>query len=614
MANNGVERYTDALSFHFLTNTIELDFGVSYDRTQFPTKSEIYDFLLDELELTSEMVEGVQFITGVQRVFVQLTTEEFVQEVERKLEKGLVMQVKGIRVFGYRCGEPRISVTITNVDMEVPKNEVQRVMERYGKVVDIRRGRNNDFSSATKFVTDGTWRIRMTPTLGTKPPEVVFYHGHKMDTDKQHWVLNYDGAGNCCILCGSRNHKVFRCGSKIPREGMNGKPAGLNQWTDIVTFKYFVAESQGGDQPDTTGWRRLESARKLEEKLSEMEWGMGLDLNMAAYETRGDDEQQFGKVRLEQSSQEDEFQFQRKSGWRKNAGRKAKGLLAASKRFDMAEENGSPISLEDEGGVLQQVPGPSGVVKRPASVSTGKTSKLARLEHGGKKLNDVSDLSVPVLDLSSQEKQVEEVFDRGADQSKDDYESAGEGKLAGRTCEEGSGEHEARFVDLPSDPESEDEDVSVSKVGEGVKLADEICTGEGGNVAGEGGDSVVPGVEQNGPKVGLSNDGSDSNLAGGGKQVSPSVNSEAEHLKGQFGSQSGKRDENGTKIGENSGKSVPDVGKTDQGDGVQLGKNLRSSTQDKRRVGKGPPEHLKKVIDEKKKKMAEVLKEKKGQK
>ena len=101
MANNGVERYTDALSFHFLTNTIELDFGVSYDRTQYPTKSEIYDFLLDELELTSEMVEGVQFITGVQRVFVQLTTEEFVQEVERKLEKGLVMQVKGIRVFGY---------------------------------------------------------------------------------------------------------------------------------------------------------------------------------------------------------------------------------------------------------------------------------------------------------------------------------------------------------------------------------------------------------------------------------------------------------------------------------------------------------------------------------
>ena len=195
MANNGVERYCDALSFMFLTNTIELDFGVIYDRALYPTRSEIYEFLLEELALTSEMVEGVQFITGVQRVFIKLATEEFVQEVKRRLEGGLVMQEKGIKVFGYRCGEPRISVTITNVAMEVPKEEVQRVMEKYGKVVDIRRGRCNAFSSATKVVTDGTWRIRMTPKLGTKPPELIFYHGHTLDLDRQHWVLNYDGRG-----------------------------------------------------------------------------------------------------------------------------------------------------------------------------------------------------------------------------------------------------------------------------------------------------------------------------------------------------------------------------------------------------------------------------------
>ena len=81
---NNVERYSDALSFHFLTNTVELDFGMVYDRSQYPTKSEIHDFLMDDMELTPEMVDGVQFITGVQRVFLQLATEEYVDIIEAR--------------------------------------------------------------------------------------------------------------------------------------------------------------------------------------------------------------------------------------------------------------------------------------------------------------------------------------------------------------------------------------------------------------------------------------------------------------------------------------------------------------------------------------------------
>ena len=473
MANNGVERYCDALSFMFLTNTIELDFGVIYDRALYPTRSEIYEFLLEELALTSEMVEGVQFITGVQRVFIKLATEEFVQEVERRLEGGLVMQEKGIKVFGYRCGEPRISVTITNVAMEVPKEEVQRVMEKYGKVVDIRRGRCNAFSSATKVVTDGTWRIRMTPKLGTKPPELIFYHGHTMDLDRQHWVLNYDGAGLCCLLCGSRSHKVFRCGSKIPRDGVNGKPAGLNQWTDVVTYRYFVSETEGGDRPDTVGWRRLASAKKLEDKLSQLEWGQGLSFNVAAYEPRGSEDIQMVEHQGGQSGDEEEFHFQRRPGWKKNAGKKGKGLLFESRKFDLAVENGTPVILKD----VVAVGKPGGVIKRPASVSTEVTNKLARLQQGGSESTEAMGLSSQNPIPSGQEKGVEEVFARESAQSDDDDGNVGEGKLAGKTCEEGGGEHEAINVDLPSDPDSEDEVDLVGAVGEQVKSADEICTG-----------------------------------------------------------------------------------------------------------------------------------------
>ena len=80
---------------------------------------------------------------------------------------------------------------------------------------------------------------------------------------------------------------------------------------------------------------------------------------------------------------------------------------------------------------------------------------------------------------SGQEKGVEEVFARESAQSDDDDGNVGEGKLAGKTCEEGGGEHEAMNVDLPSDPDSEDEVDLVGAVGEQVKSADEICTGGG---------------------------------------------------------------------------------------------------------------------------------------
>ena len=59
MQNSTAERYSSNLSFHLLTRTIELDFGNVYDREQYPTRKEIFGFLLDELELTTEMVDSV---------------------------------------------------------------------------------------------------------------------------------------------------------------------------------------------------------------------------------------------------------------------------------------------------------------------------------------------------------------------------------------------------------------------------------------------------------------------------------------------------------------------------------------------------------------------------
>ena len=246
MAWKKPERFINSLDFQYLTNTIELDLSNIFGRGMFPSKKEINAFIAGEMKVTANMLRGVQHHPRFPKVHVQLETEEQVTAVEIRVKDGLVMEGKGIKIFGYKCDSPMVTVILNGQDMNIEKEEVSRVLGKYGTVVTCERGRNNDLSSEEKFVTDGTWTIRMTPLPRTKPPETVYYFGEHGQV--QTWVLNYDGVGSSCILCGMVGHMGFRCNSIVPRNGFGVRPAGFGKWTDVAAY-----QPAGGQVPVVGG-------------------------------------------------------------------------------------------------------------------------------------------------------------------------------------------------------------------------------------------------------------------------------------------------------------------------------------------------------------------------
>ena len=234
------ERFISSLSFQFLTNTLELDLSNIYGKGQFPNRRDIHSFISEEMKVTAVMLRGVQHHPRFPKVFVQFERENDLLEVEARVKDGLVMQSKGIKIFGYRCDKPMVTIVLNGQDMALEVDEIKRVMERYGKVVTCERGKNSDLSTREKFITDGTWIIRLSPRSMTKPPpETIYYFG--VSGDVQTWILNYDGVGSSCVLCGLAGHMGFRCRSTNPKDGLGRAPAGFGRWTDVQCYQAPVA-------------------------------------------------------------------------------------------------------------------------------------------------------------------------------------------------------------------------------------------------------------------------------------------------------------------------------------------------------------------------------------
>ena len=227
------ERFINSLSFQYLTQSIELDLSNIHGRGMFPSKKEINSFIMDEMGIGPGVLRGVQHHPRFPKVHLQFLKDEDMQVAELKVKDGLMMKSKKIKIFGYRCDKPMVTIVLNGQDMDIEEGEIKRVLEKYGKVVTCERGRNVDLSTAQHFVTDGTWTIRMTPKLRVQTPETIYYFGPSGVV--QTWVLTYDGVGSSCILCGIQGHMGFRCNSLIPRGGRLGKePAGMGYWTDVV--------------------------------------------------------------------------------------------------------------------------------------------------------------------------------------------------------------------------------------------------------------------------------------------------------------------------------------------------------------------------------------------
>ena len=227
------ERFINSLSFQYLTQSIELDLSNIHGRGMFPSKKEINSFIMEEMGIGPGVLRGVQHHPRFPKVHLQFLKDEDMQVAELKVKDGLVMQCKKLKIYGYRCDQPMVTIVLNGQDMDIEDGEIRRVLEKYGTVVTCERGKNIDLSTSDHFVTDGTWTIRMTPKLRVQTPETIYYFGPSGAI--QTWVLNYDGVGSSCILCGIQGHMGFRCNSLIPRGGRLGKqPAGVGFWTDVV--------------------------------------------------------------------------------------------------------------------------------------------------------------------------------------------------------------------------------------------------------------------------------------------------------------------------------------------------------------------------------------------
>ena len=257
MAYRRQERFINSLDFQFLTNTIELDLSHIFGKGMFPNKRDINTFITEEMKVTAAMLRGVQHHPRFPKVHVQFERQEDMQAVENRVKDGLVMKSKGIKIYGYRCDSPMVTIILNGQDMDLEEVEIKRVLGKYGTVVTCERGRNNDLSTEDKFVTDGTWTVRMTPLPRSKPPETIYYFGQSGQV--QTWILNYDGVGSSCVLCGLIGHMGFRCNSNVPRSGLGTQPAGLGKWTDIATFEPVVVPGeQVGDVPDVLPDERVD--------------------------------------------------------------------------------------------------------------------------------------------------------------------------------------------------------------------------------------------------------------------------------------------------------------------------------------------------------------------
>ena len=170
----------------------------------FPSKKEVNNFIMDEMGIGPGVLRGVQHHPRFPKVHLQFLKDEDMLVAELKVKDGLMMQSKKIKIFGYRCDKPMVTIVLNGQDMDIKEDEIKRVLEKYGKVVTCERGRNVDLSTAQHFVTDGTWTIRMTPKLRVQTPETIYYFGPSGVV--QTWVLTYDGVGSSCILCGVQGH------------------------------------------------------------------------------------------------------------------------------------------------------------------------------------------------------------------------------------------------------------------------------------------------------------------------------------------------------------------------------------------------------------------------
>jgi hypothetical protein len=213
-------------TFHQRKNTVCIDVNsVFKERGEKPGKSDVVDFLKNDLKLEEDDVKVIQLHSLLKFVFVKVVTDDLADLVATRLAGGVRWSRCDQIVYGWRCDSTVTIVKIVNVPPELDLSIVVKEMEEYGEVKNCKR----TMFEGWKGAIDGSISLSLKKTDGVVLPNFV-RRNPSSNEDAGVWQVIFRGQGDSgCWKCGETGHIGRFCGNGARRNGGRSYSAAVQR-------------------------------------------------------------------------------------------------------------------------------------------------------------------------------------------------------------------------------------------------------------------------------------------------------------------------------------------------------------------------------------------------